>query len=86
MNTTDPKPGFVQLDGRKLYHQVLVTRNVLGMTWPQVWEKSGVGKASLDRLKRGAMVEASTMLRLMTWLGVLHIGHFTKMEDDNDKS
>lgn len=78
MGKSMSKPGFVELDPKRLYNQVRATRDILGLSWPEVWEAAGVSKASLDRLKRGATIEATTLMRLMTWLGILHIDHFIR--------
>jgi DNA-binding Xre family transcriptional regulator len=85
MGKTVSRPGFVELDGRRLYAQVRATRDILGKDWAEVWAETGVTKSSLDKLKRGRTIEATTLMRLMKWLGILHIEHFTRVggEDAN---
>lgn len=78
MGKSVSRPGYVELDPKRLYNQVQATKDVLDLGWSEIWEKTGVTKSSLDKLKRGKTVEATTMMRLMVWLGILNIEHFSR--------
>lgn len=78
------RPGFVMLDGKKLYASVLAVRQMLGCTWTQVEEASGVSIVSLKRLKRGRSVEATTFLRLVIWLGQTRVHMFTRVVTEEE--
>lgn len=78
MGKSVSRPGYVELDPQKLYGQILATKQILGIGWSEIWSDTGVNKSSLDKLKRGQTIEATTLMRLMTWLGILHIEHFTR--------
>lgn len=82
MGKSISRPGRPELDPQKLYQHVRVTRDVLGLSWPEVLSQTGVNKSSMDRLKRGATIEATTLIRLMTWLGVYRIEHFTRIAEE----
>lgn len=78
MGKSVSRPGYVELDPKRLYNQVEATKEVLDLGWSEVWFAAGVTKSSLDKLKRGQTIEATTLIRLMTWLGILHIDHFSR--------
>lgn len=62
------RPGFVMLDGRKLYAALLAVKQVTNMSWENLCQEVGIARSPIGHLRDGGSIDATTFLRMLLWL------------------